>query len=325
MPGIGIRNLVNRGTNYAINFIDQFISSSTNIKNSIKKYDPKNIVDNNDVTKNMMLALIRDTYVCNLLLGYTGMMRLLSDDRRFEDIDGKLLKYVDEFYNDNEFRKSLCQIYSSYREEYDNVELGEPVDLESLEFIRFLERVIDRLQIVDKKAAIYSCTNMLENKIYNLINVTPLIVLDSKHISSIRADKKIEISGKKTKESGKVIVEIPLHYDNYSLLIDNIKDSEIRHAIEKKYRSRTHTSMKDFADLVIYRKLFASEMGYPSYFQYVTRDKKDNSEVIKKLIISLNSKINDQTREELLNIYNYYNRRLGLEKQKKITPGDIRR
>ena len=38
MSGIGIRNLVNRGTEYTNNFIDQFVISSANIKKSIKQY-----------------------------------------------------------------------------------------------------------------------------------------------------------------------------------------------------------------------------------------------------------------------------------------------
>jgi hypothetical protein len=330
MSGIGIRNLVNRGTEYTSKFIDQFIISSTNIKNSIKQYKYK---DDDDKTtdsverRNMMIALIRDTYVCNLLLGYSAMMRLITDDQIFEKMDTKLMKYIDEFYNDDEFKKSLCKIYTKYKGEYSNIELGDNINYENLEFIRFLERIIDRLQIIDRKATIQSHITMLENKIYNLINVTPLITLDIMHIKSIPTDKlqKIEITGKKNTKNNTEIVEIPLHYDNYSILMNNVKSLNIRHEIEKKYVSRSHTSMKDFADLVVYRKLFATEMGYPSFFQYVTRDKKDNSEIIKKLIISLNSKIEHQTEVEINKIHNYYNKRLDVPNHKKITHGDISR
>ena len=66
-------------------------------------------------------------------------------------------------------------------------------------------------------------------------------------------------------------------------------------------------------------------MGYESYFKYVTRDKKDNSEVIKKLILSLNSKIDARFREEQLRVYEYYNRRSDPENKKKITTGDMQR
>jgi hypothetical protein len=330
MPGIGIRNLVSKGTDYAINFIEQFITSSTNIKNSIKQYDDnydydstESIEEDRIQRKNMMIALIRDTYVCNLLLGYSGMMRLISEDDRFEEIDSKLLKYVEEFYNDSEFRSSLCKIYSRYREVYERLDVESyEHHQEELEYIRFLERIIDRLQIVDKRAAISSCTSMLENKIYNLLNVTPLIVLDAQHLSFTGGDK-IEVTGRKTKKNGTQLVEIPLHYDSYTTLVNNITSLEVRHAVEQKYRSRTQSTLKEFADLVIYRKLFANEMGYPSFFQYKTRDKKDNSEVIKKLIISLNSKIDEQTRAELLNVYDYYNRKSSIPK--KITHGDISR
>lgn len=339
MSGIGIRTLVNRGTEYANNFIDQFVTSSVNIKKSIKQYKINYNTDNatnNNINnnlnndsrerRNMMIALIRDTFVCNLLLGYTGMMRLITDDPIFEEMDTKLLKYINDFYDDTEFTKSLCMIYTKYKEQCDGIELGDHINYENMEFIRFLERIIDRLQIVDKKVAIQSYITMLENKIYNLINVTPLIVLDSKYTKSIPLEKlnKLEITGKKITKNNSEILEIPLHYDNYSILINNVTSLDIRHEIEKKYVSRSHTAMKDFSDLVIYRKLFASEMGYPSFFQYVTRDKKDNSEVIKKLIISLNSKIENQTKVEIEKIYNYYNKRFDIANHKKITHVDIR-
>jgi len=307
MPGIGIRNLVSRGPDYAVNFIEQFIKSSTNIKNSIKDYRYEAADEEEDRTTrhNMMVALIRDTYVCNLLLGYSGMMRLMSDDSMidmYERIDVQLLKYVEEFYNDIAFRDSLYQIYLRYRDTIEKVDVESIGNYQDdLEIIRFLERIIDRLQIDGKKASINSCMSMLENKIYNLLNVTPLIPLDERYLTFDGGDR-IEVTGRKTKKNGEKMVEVPLHYDNYTLLINNVRPVDVRHAIELRYRSRTESTLKDFVDLVIYRKLFASEMGYPSYFKYVTRDKNDNSDAIKKLITSLNSKIEGQTRAELLNV-----------------------
>ena len=108
MPGIGIRNLVIRGIDYPVNFIDQFIKSSTNIKTSIKRYarENENTTDRFEELRNLMIGLIRDTYVCNLLLGYTGIQRLTTDDIRYDDIDAKLMRYVDDFYNDDEFSES---------------------------------------------------------------------------------------------------------------------------------------------------------------------------------------------------------------------------
>jgi hypothetical protein len=325
MPGIGIRNLVNRGTDYAIEFIDKFIASSQNIKNSIKIY--KIDVDEEEDRsnrRNVIIALIRDTYVCNLLLGYTGMMRLITDDIRYEDIDSNLLKYVDDFYDDGEFTKSLCLIYSRFRKECDDSEC-----YENIEFTRFLERIIDRLHICDKKAAINSSMRMLESKIYNLLNVTPSISIESKYIKHIQENKEnnLDIMDHKSFKDGKEMVEIFLHYENYSTLIDNVNSLEVRHSIENKYISRTHSSMKDFADLIIYRNSFAKEMGYSSFFQYVTRDKKDNSDAIKKLIVSLDAQINDQFREEQLRVYNYYNRHNQQSQlnRHKITHGDMQR
>jgi Zn-dependent oligopeptidase len=330
MPGIGIRNLVSKGTDYTVNFIEQFIKSSANIKTSIRDYQlDTNIDDIEDQTirRNMMFALIRDTYVCNLLLGYSGMTCLIADDNTvniYEQIDARLLKYVEEFYNDVEFRKALYRIYTRYRETMDKLDVESVQNTqEEYEIIRFLERIIDRLQIEGKKASINSCISFYENKVYNLLNVTPLIPLDIRHLTFDGGDR-VEITGRRTKKNGEEIVEIPLHYDNYTLLINNIKTVEIKHAIELRYRSRTESTLKDFADLIVYRKLFAAEMGYPSYFKYITRDKKDTSEAIKKLIVSLNAKIEDQSRAELLNIYDYFNRRHANTRQmRKITNGDI--
>ena len=330
MPGIGIRNLVSRGTDYTVNFIEQFIKSSSNIKNSIKAYRYEPSENNGDledesIRRNMMIALIRDTYVCNLLLGYSAAMRLITDDSSvdiFEQMDIHLLKYVEEFYDDPEFRDSLFRIYSRYRDNYEKVDVESFQNHhEELEIIRFLERIIDRLQIEGKRASINSAMSMLENKIYNLLNVTPLIPLDHRHLAFQGGDK-VEITGRKIKKNGEQIVEIPLHYDNYTLLVNNIKSVDTRHAIELKYRSRTESTLKDFADLIIYRKLFAAELGYPSYFKYVTRDKRDNSEAIKKLITSLNSKIEEQARAEILNVYDYFNRRNDRQ-LRRVTYGDI--
>ena len=210
MPGIGIRNLVGRGTDYTINFIEQFIKSSENIKKSIKSYrveDQADEAEDSTVRRNMMIALIRDTYVCNLLLGYTGMMRLISDDATigtFEKIDSKLLKYVDEFLDDLEFRNSISRIYTKYRGFLESLDIESIRDhQEELEITRFLERMIDRLQIDGKRASINSCISMLENKIYNLINVTPLIPLDSHYLTFDGADR-VEISGRKKKKNGEI-------------------------------------------------------------------------------------------------------------------------
>ena len=84
--------------------------------------------------------------------------------------------------------RALCFIYGRYRKIADTNETAEIV-----EFIRFLERIIDRLQIIDKRAQINSTTKMLEAKIYNLMNVTPFIVIDAAGVTQIR--DRLEISG----------------------------------------------------------------------------------------------------------------------------------
>lgn len=331
MPGIGVKNLMMNGIEYSANFISQFIASSTNIKNSIKEFDEECMVG--DASRNVIVALIRDTYVCNLLLGYVAVMKLISDDDRFDELDAKLLAYVDEFYRDDDFKVALCNIYSVYREAYEN-SLNDLVEIDNspatgsssselLEFTRFLERMIDRLQITGKRASIMTYTKMLENKIYNLMNVTPSIAVDIRYIKGI---ENLEIISQKTKKNGGIVAEIPLTFDNYMRLMYGISDNQIRHQIESSYNARTTIAMKDFADLIVYRKLFANEMGYGSYFQYVCRDKKDSSEVIKKLIMSLNLKLNDNTRSELSQIHEYQNRFISQPWQRTmVTPGDTQR
>jgi hypothetical protein len=71
MTDIGIKGLIIKNITEIDDLVTLVIKSSLNVRKGITKVDDPEIC---------MLSLIRDTYICNLILRYVGMMVLLNSD-----------------------------------------------------------------------------------------------------------------------------------------------------------------------------------------------------------------------------------------------------
>lgn len=282
MSNIGIRDLVSKKISEIEDFVNLYIKSSLNIREGIILGEDPDIC---------MLGLVRDTYMCNLILRYVGMMTLLSSNVTWTKIDNILTEYIQDYYNHKKFRKKIIELYEHY---YDNYKTNK----KDLDYCKFLDKMISKSDISKKSINIKKNIRMLENKVFNLLNIDPIVKISTRHLKNI--PKHYEI------KNDQAIVHIS--QKNYTELLDLIDDIEIRHQIEKQYTSRTKNAIDDFSKLIVLRKILADNSGCDSYFKYINRNKFDNSDSIKELITEMNDKLNDKTRIEIDKIYQYYSR-----------------
>lgn len=285
---IGIKGLVSKNINEIDELVMMFIKSSLNIREGITQGDDPDIC---------MMSLIRDTYMCNLLLRYVGLMTLVSPDDRWSLIDNKLMKYINEYYSDEDFKTKLTNLYEHYvgtREKSDK-KSGEKCK-ENIDYIRFLDKMIYRGEMTEQCGEIKNIINMIQNKIFNLINVNPLVNINKRHFKTLPPG--LEFQDDK--------VSIQLTQENYIDLIDRIDDPAVLHLLEAQYMSRTKNILDDFSKLIVAREMFANQSGYETYFKYVNRGKLDNSETIKEFLTELNSKLELKIKRELTRIHHFY-------------------
>ena len=109
MSDIGIKGLVTKSVAEVDKFVSTFIKSSLNIREGITKGEDPEIC---------MLSLIRDTYMCNLVLRYVGMMTIISSDPIWNAIDNRLMEYINDYYNNKRFKIKLNELYEYYLKTY---------------------------------------------------------------------------------------------------------------------------------------------------------------------------------------------------------------
>ena len=281
MSDIGIKGLVTKSVAEIDKFVSIFIKSSLNIREGITKGEDPEIC---------MLSLIRDTYMCNLILRYVGMMTIISSDIIWNAIDNRLIEYINDYYNNKRFKIKLNELYEHYLKSYEKKQ-------KNYDYCRFLDKMINRVEISKKGIEIKKHIRMMENRVFNILNMNPVVKIASRYIDNISDNYE------KTKHN-KVIV--PLTQANYYDLIDNIDDISIRHQIQSQYMSRTHNALTDFSKLIVIRKELAEQAGFSTYFKYINRDKIDNSETIKEFISTLNDKIDKKTHRELERVVQYF-------------------
>ena len=291
MNNTGIGELISKNINEMDIFVSSFIDSSINIRN--------NIINKNIKPKKAMVGLLRDTYMCNLINRYIGLMTLLSLDPEWETMDNRIEEYIQNYFACDGFKQQLHVILNYY------------TNLKNKEYCIFLEKMIDKCD--DKKDISHIKKNirMFENKIFNLININPTINIQS-HLLTKIPDNIKPVND---------IVEIPLTYENYSDLINNVQDIKLRHRIENQFISRTKNTIEPFNKLLLNRYILANNNGCETYFKYINRNKYNNAESIKTLISELNKKIDKKCYDEIQKIYNFYCR-INNTKQK-ISLSDI--
>lgn len=280
MDNIGIKWLITKKVSEIDHIVVSFIENSLNIrKYIIREEDPEKC----------MIGLIRDTYTCNLLLRYVGLMILISNDVMWEDIDNKLLKYIQIYYNNQKFIDKLITLFDHYMKTYEKEKKNE-------DYCKFLDKIICKGNISQDNSDIKKTIRMIENRIFNLLNINPTVKIATRHLNKIPAEFEIK--------QDKAIIS--LSQKNYHDLMNLVDDMNVRHQIEKQYMSKTNNVLQDFSNLILLRKELASQTGYSTFFKYINRGKFDNSETIKNLITELNQKINTKAHNEINKIHQYF-------------------
>lgn len=291
MNTIGISDLVSKNINEMDIIVNAFIKSSLDIRNNIIKGMKPEL---------SMRSLLRDTYMCNLMSRYIGMMTLLSLDPVWETIDNRMEEYIQSYFNYDGFKNRLQDILNYYIKTKSNPD-----------YCKFLEKMIDKCNNTKETIQLKKQIRMLENKIFNLININPNIKLLANTLKKIPENV--------TNADGKI--EITLSYENYYELINNVRDIKTRHLIETQFTSRTKNTITEFSKLILYRHQIATKYGYDTYFNYINRNKYNNTESIKSLITELNNKIDKKAYEEIEKIHNFYKRIHNT--QEKISISDV--
>ena len=282
MSEIGIQGLIQKDVNEIEKIVRMFIKSSLNIRQGIVHGDDPGLC---------MLSLIRDTYMCNLLMRFVGMMTLISIDTLWVALDNKLIGYDKEYYNYPGFKNKLVELYNHYFKIYEDSK-------KEYDYCKFLNKMINKCDASRKVVEDRKVIRMTENKILNILSITPVIKLP--------IEKFNKIPNQYETKHGKVIV--PLTCSNYYELLDTLDDINVIHQLEKEYMMRSKSSINEFSKLVLLRRDLSRHAGFSTYYKYISRNKYDNSETIKELIIDLNKRLNHRVINEISKIYKFYNR-----------------
>lgn len=277
---IGIKGLVSKNIKEVDDLVKMFIKSSLNVREGITQGDDPDIC---------MLTLIRDTYMCNLLLRYVGLMTLVNPDDGWTSIDNKLMDYVNEYYSDDNFKTKLVNLYEYFLGTYEK-------NKKNYDYCRFLNKMLYRGEMSKQCVELKNIIRMIENKIFNHININPLVNVNKRHFKTLPSTFEIN--------NDKVTVE--LTQSNYNDLVDKIDDPTILHLLESQYMSRTKTILEEFSKLILMRQIFAEQSGYETFFKYINRGKLDNSDTIKEFLIELNSKLEFKIKSEITRIHYSY-------------------
>ena len=297
MTDIGIKGLVFKNVTEISDIIKMFIKSSLNVRDGIIKGNKPDIC---------MLSLIRDTYMCNLILRYIGIMTLISQEPEYIKLDNKMIEYIQDYYKNDKFKNKLIELYEYYLKTFEKSKIN-------YDYCRFLDKMINKGEISKKGFELKKIAKMIENRVFNVLSMNPIIKLPTKYFSDVPSHYETK--------NGKAIV--PLSKINYYSLISQIDDIHIRHQIEIQYKSRTHSALTDFSKLIVSRKLLAEQAGHATYFKYINKGKHDNSDTIKEFIIELNNKINKKMYQEIEKIHQFFLRSVTDKQNLKISSTDV--
>lgn len=287
MSEIGIRGLIGKDITEIENIVNNFIKSSMAVREGIIT---------NDNIEICMLSLLRDTYTCNLLLRYIGLMTIISNNEKWIKIDDTIMEYVNKYYISGRFKNKLIDMYAYYSSKF---EKGE----QCLDYCKFLERMITKCEITKDGVEIKKKIGTLEKRIYNIMNVHPIIKINKKYFKTIPPHFETQ--------NDRVVAH--LSQGTYYELLDLIDDPKVLHQIESQYMSRTNNVLDDFSRLIIGRQMLAeilsnnvSNDNSMTYYKYINRDKTDNSETIKEFLTELNNRLNQQLKHDMSKIYQSY-------------------
>lgn len=276
MSDIGIKGLVSKNINEIKDLVKLFIKSSLNIRDGIICGGDPEIC---------MLSLIRDTYTCNLILRYVGLMTLVTIDPEWTTIDTKLLEYVQIYHTSEKFKNKLIELYEHFLRIFEKTK-------KNYDYCKFLDKMISRGEITKTGTELKNVTKMFENKIFSSININPIIKINKKYFKVVPSCFEIV--------DDKAIVH--LTQSNFLMLLDTIDDPLVLSQLEDQHMGRSNSILSDFSKLIVARQMLASEAGHDTFFKYVNRGKSDNSDTIKYFLDELNEKLDPKLKPDLMRI-----------------------
>jgi hypothetical protein len=298
MNNMSVIDLMRSGYDGICKFAKSWILSSNKIKQKMKEFvlsniDDDNRLDDNTVTftsvENTIIGLMRDTYVCNLLLGCTGIMHLTSGDGRYEKLDTDIMNFIEEYNNDPEFRMILYILYEYYRENADS----------NHEHKLFLERVlckaIDSEELGNEELSILNNDiKVLTYKLNNLINVQPLYC--NRPLDDTLYERIIESM------EDMLCIENGMTVDDIVSVNTNTYNNILK--LQEQWSKRQRGCTSNLIDLILKKDTFAKQKKCKNYYKYKNRDKKDSTEIISNIIYQLEHDMKKRVDEELENVVN---------------------
>lgn len=300
MSDIGIKGLVTKSVDEVENLVKLFIKSSLNIRDGITRGNDPEIC---------MLSLIRDTYMCNLILRYVGLMTLVCIDPKWSTIDNKMIEYIHEYYMNEKFKNKLIELYEHFLCIFEKTK-------KNYDYCRFLDKMISRCEVSKNGIELKKIIRMFENKIFNMININPIVKINKRHFKIIPPQFELH--------ADKVIVH--LTQANYYELLDMIDDPNVLCQIENQHMARTNNILGDFSKLIMARQILAEETHHTTFFKYINKGKSDNSETIKDFLNELNDKLDSKIKIDVAKIYQNYlidNRDIKDVKTSRMSRGSI--
>ncbi|VBB17821.1 hypothetical protein YASMINEVIRUS_284 [Yasminevirus sp. GU-2018] len=284
MSDIGIKGLITKNVDEIDSLVKMFIKSSLNIREGIAYGDDPDIC---------MLSLIRDTYMCTLLLRYVGLMTIVHPDPKWGAVDNRIIEYIQDYYSNEKFKNKLIELYEHYLQKYEKAQKQTQTDYD---YCKFLDKMIHRGETPKKGIETKKMIRMTENKIFNVMNVNPVVKISKSKFRSIPPH--FEIKGDD--------VLVHLTQANYYDLLDSVDDYTVLHNVEAMYTSRTANILTSFSKLVALRQLLAEQSGSQTYFKHVNYGKNDTSETLKDFLTELNNKLDSKIRNEISRVYQNY-------------------
>lgn len=216
----------------------------------------------NDLDENKLVKILS---TIDTLYKSVGLMKIVSNDDKFNLCDIELEKYITMLFSNKKIYKKMKQIKNTNSN-----------NLLDIIFKNFVEGKNENLQKINLEM------NKIKLKIELKLN-DGVVIQKNNEIKQILNDK----------SNTSTIFANPETCIN---LQKKIKDANLRKQIEDVTNSKTQKILDDFAILLLYRDKYSKLLGHDSYFEYVKQ--KGTVDSIKNLINDLLNKIEQRSKKE---------------------------
>ena len=233
------------------------------------------------------VALVQDVGQYNMMIGFIGYKLLKTRDNIWNRCNEIMGKYMMEFYSDKNFFNKTSKVIESFEQKKGS-------DETDMNLLKFMRNLYSKRVLSSETYKIENIMRMYENRIFNMLSCYPTLNISNRYLNNI-------VNNERDKKT-----TVELNDLDYIELLHRIDDIAIRHRVEATYLSRTRICLIDLARLVILRHEYALKNGFTTYYQYINREKYDNTLTIKEMLCTLNKKISGRLEKEVDRIHSYY-------------------